>query len=298
MRRKEVKPIIVYGRVLDENNKQLYAACKKAFGRTILARIMDMSACVETGKSRFWYGDREITGIDLCFLRSFGPGSCDQITKRISMMEHLEFSGIHVINPTYAYRKVKDKYSMSYTLAKAGLPIPKTYVTEMANWAYRVSQDFSQIVYKPIVGALGSGSMKFDDSDMAFNAFKTLERLGHPLYIQEYLDKPNRDIRVFVIGDKVLASIYRIAPPGKWKTNVAQGSQVKAFKLSAELAEISLKSVKAIGLLYAGIDIIETSNGPVVLEVNGSPSWQGLQQATGINVAEHLVKFAADLLKH
>jgi ribosomal protein S6--L-glutamate ligase len=293
-----VKSIIVYGRALDENNKQLYNACKKIIGKTILVRIMDMSSCIETEKSRFWYGDREITGVNVCFLRSFGPGSCEQVTKRISMMEHLEFSDTHVINPTYAYRKVKDKYSMSYTLAKAGLPIPKTYVTEIADWAYRVSQDFSQIVYKPIVGALGFGSMKFDNPEMAFNAFKTLERLGHPLYIQEYLDKPGRDIRVFIIGDEVLASIYRIAPPGKWKTNVAQGSQVKVFKLSTELKDISLKAAKAVGLLYAGVDIIETSDGPVILEVNGSPSWQGLQTATGINVAEHLVGFAADLVKH
>jgi ribosomal protein S6--L-glutamate ligase len=293
-----MKSIIVYGRALDENNKQLYAACKNIIGKAILARIMDMSAYIETEKSRFWYGDREITGVDLCFLRSFGPGSCEQVTKRISMMEHLEFSGTCVMNPTYAYRKVKDKYSMSYTLAKAGLPVPRTYVTEMANWAHRASQDFPQIVYKPIVGALGFGSMKFDDSDMAFNAFKTLERLGHPLYIQEYLDKPSRDIRVFVIGDSVLASIYRVASPGKWKTNVAQGSQVKAFKLSVELEEISLKAVKAVGLLYAGVDIIETSSGPVILEVNGSPSWQGLQQATGINVAEHLTRFAVDSVKN
>jgi ribosomal protein S6--L-glutamate ligase len=293
-----MKSIIVCGRALDENIKQLYAACKKIVGKAILVRIMDMSAYIEAEKSRFWHGDREITDIDLCFLRSFGPGSCEQITKRISMMEHLEFSGTHVINPTYAYRKVKDKYSMSYALANAGLPVPKTYITEMANWAYRASQDFSQIVYKPIVGGLGFGSMKFDDSDMAFNAFKTLERLGHPLYIQEYLDKPSRDIRVFVVRDEVLASIYRVAPPGRWKTNVAQGSQVKAFKLSHELREISLKAVKTVGLLYAGVDIIETSNGPVILEVNGSPSWQGLQEATGINVAEHLVRFAADIVKH
>jgi RimK family alpha-L-glutamate ligase len=112
------------------------------------------------------------------------------------------------------------------------------------------------------------------------------------------LDKPRRDIRVFVLGDKALASIYRISPPSKWKTNVAQGSHVKATKLSAELREVSLKAVKAIGLLYAGVDILETSSGPVILEVNGSPSWQGLQQATGINVAEHLVRFSADLMKH
>jgi ribosomal protein S6--L-glutamate ligase len=293
-----MKSIIIYGRALDENDKQLYAACKKIIDKAILARIMDMSACIETEKSRFWYGDQEITGVDLCFLRSFGPGSCEQITRRISMIEHLEIAGTHVVNPTYAYRKVKDKYSMSYTLAKSGLPIPKTYVTEMASWAYRASQGFSHIVYKPIVGALGFGSMKFDDPDMAFNAFKTLERLGHPLYIQEYLDKPSRDIRVFVLGDEVLASIYRIASKDNWKTNVAQGSQVEALKLSDELREISLKAVKAVGLLYAGVDIIETINGPVILEVNASPSWQGLQHATGINVADCLVRFTVDFVKH
>jgi len=293
-----MKSIIVYGRSLDENNKQLYAACKKIIGSATLARIMDMSSCVETEKSRFWCGDKEVTSVDLCFLRSFGPGSCEQVTKRISMMEHLESSGTHVINPTYAYRKVRDKYSMSYTLAKAGLPIPKTYVTEMADWAYRVSQDFSQIVYKPIVGGLGFGSIKFDDANMAFNAFKTLERWGHPLFIQEYLDKPSRDIRAFIIGDEVLASIYRVAPLGKWKTNVAQGGKAEVVKLSAELREISLKAIKAVDILYAGVDIIETSNGPVILEVNGAPSWQGLQQATGINVAEHLVRFAVDIVKH
>lgn len=293
-----MKSIIVYARALDENNKQLHAACKKIIGTSILARVMDISAYLETGKSRFWHGDKEITSVDLCFLRSLGAGSYEQMTKRISMMEHLEISGTYVINPTYAYKKIKDKYSMIYTLANAGLPIPRTYVTEMANWAYRASKDFPQIVFKPIVGGLGFGSMKFDDSDMAFNAFTKLERLGHPLYVQEYIEKPSHDIRVFVLGDEILASIYRIAPQSKWKTNVAQGSQTKTVKLSAELKELSLKAVKATGLLYAGVDIIETQNGPVVLEVNCSPSWQGLQQSAGINVAEHLAKFAFDSIKH
>lgn len=293
-----MKSMIIYGRSLDENNKQLYTACKEAFGKVILARIMDISACVEKGKSRFWYGDKEITDIDLCFLRSFGSGSCEQVTRRISMMEHMESSGIHVINSADACRKIRDKYSMICMLAKSGLPVPRTYVTEMANWAYRVSQEFEQIVYKPIIGALGFGSMKFDDPDMAFNAFRTLETLGHPLYIQEYLHKPDRDIRVFVIGDKVLASIYRNATAGKWKTNVAQGGKAKVFKVSKELEEISLRAAKVADLLYAGVDIIETNNGPIILEVNGAPSWQAVKEVTGINVAQRLARFAADIIKN
>ena len=292
-----MQAIIVYGRALDSNDKQLYAACKKFVGETILARIMDMSSYIGPDGSRFWHGDRELTSINLCFLRSFGPGSCDQVTKRISMMEHLEFSGTLVVNPTHAYRKVRDKYSTICTLAGAGLPIPRTYVTEMSHWAYRASRGFKQIVYKPIAGSLGFGSMRFSNPDLAFNAYKTLERWGHPLYIQEYLEKPGRDIRAFVIGETILASVYRIAPPGEWKTNVAQGGQTQTIQLPEELQELALRATKSLDLLYAGVDILETERGPVLLEVNGSPSWQGLQRATGVKVAERLVQFVVNLAR-
>jgi ribosomal protein S6--L-glutamate ligase len=293
-----MKIMIVYGRGLDDNNKQLYAACKKFVGKLVLARIMDMSAYVGPERSRFWHGDKELGHIDLCFLRSFGLGSCEQITKRVSMMEHLELSGTFMVNSTFAYGKAKDKYSMTYTLARAGLPVPRTYVTEMAHWAYRASGGFKQAIYKPIVGSLGFGSMKFESIDLAFNAYETLERLGQPLYVQEYLEKPGRDIRAFVLGDKVLASVYRVAQLGEWKTNVAQGAQTKPIQLSIEFQELAVKAAKALNLLYAGVDIFETEQGAVIAEVNVSPSWQGVQRATGVNIAESLVRFAIDCIKH
>jgi len=292
-----MKALVVYGRALDSNVKQLYNACKEIAGKTTLARIMDMSAHVGCDGSRFWHGDREITGVNLCLLRSFGPGSYEQVTKRVSMIEHLESSETLVVNPTRAYQKTKDKYSMIFTLAATGLPIPQTYVTEMAHWAYRASRNFREIVYKPIVGSLGFGSMKFSDRDMAFNAYKRLESLGQPMYLQEYLEKPSRDVRAFVVGEKVLASIYRIARAGEWKTNVAQGGKNKSMKLSGELRELALGAVEALELIYAGVDILETERGPVLLEVNASPSWQGLQKATGVDVARQIVRYIVNLAK-
>ncbi|MFQ6064757.1 MAG: RimK family alpha-L-glutamate ligase [Candidatus Bathyarchaeia archaeon] len=292
-----MKAIVVYGRALDNNVKQLYHACKEIVGETILARIMDMSAYVGSDRSRFWHGNREITGINLCLLRSFGPGSYEQVTKRVSMMEHLESSGTLVVNPTCACQHVKDKYSMISTLAGAGLPVPKTYVTEMAHWAYRASRTFREIVYKPLVGSLGLGSMKFSDVDMAFNAYKRLERLGQPIYLQEYLEKPGRDIRAFVVGEEVLASIYRIARVGEWKTNVVQSGKAKSVKLSEELKGLALRAVESLELIYAGVDILETERGPVFLEINASPSWQGLQKVTGVDVAEQIVRYAIKLVK-
>ena len=292
-----MKTLVVYGRALDSNVKQLYNACKEIAGKTTLARIMDISAYIGRNGSRFWWGDREITGVNLCLLRSFGPGSYEQVTKRVSMIEHLESSGTLVVNPTRAYQKTKDKYSMIFTLAGRGLSIPETYVTEMAHWAYRASRNFREIVYKPIVGSLGFGSMKFSDGDMAFNAYKRLESLGQPMYLQEYLEKPSRDVRAFVVGEKVLASIYRIARAGEWKTNVAQGGRTKSIKLSGELRELALKAVEALELIYAGVDILETEQGPVLLEVNASPSWQGLQKATGVDVARQVVQYIVNLAK-
>jgi len=289
--------MIVYGRALDDNNKQLNDACRKLIGKTIMARIMDMSAYVGPDGNRFWLGDKELGRVDLCFLRSWGPGSFEQVTKRVSMMEHLELSGTFVVNPVQAYRRARDKYSTMCALAKAGLPIPSTYVSEMAHWAYRVSKGFKQAVYKPLVGSLGFGSMKFDNVDLAFNAFTALERLGQPLYVQEYLEKPGRDVRVFVLGGRVLASICRVAQPREWKTNVALGARVEPIKLSSRLERLAVRAVESLGLVYAGVDILEDDDRVVVLEVNGSPSWQGLQGATGVNVAEELVKYVVDCMK-
>jgi len=292
-----MKTLVVYGRALDSNIKQLYKACKDVSGEAILARIMDISAYVDSDGSRFWHGDREITGVNVCFLRSFGPGSYEQVMKRVGMMEHLESSGALVANPPRAYQKARNNYSMISTLARAGLPVPRTYVTEMAHWAYRASRSFRETVYKPIVGSLGFGSMKFSDVDMAFNAYKRLESLGQPIYLQEYLEKPDRDIRVFVVGEEVLASIYRIARAGEWRTNVAQGGKAKSTKLFGELRELALGAVAALELIYAGVDILETEQGPVLLEVNASPSWQELQKATGVDVARQIVRYIVSLAK-
>jgi ribosomal protein S6--L-glutamate ligase len=292
-----MESLIVYGDTFDANSKQLYAACKKRFDKAKLARIADISAYVGSHENLFWLGDKQLPHIDVCFVRSFGRGSYEQITKRMSMMEHLELSGIFSVNPTEAYRKAKDKYSMTCFLANAGLPVPRTYITEMANWAHKKSKEFEGTVYKPIVGSMGFGSMKFDDVDLAFNAYKTLERIGQPMYLQEYLKKPGRDIRTMVMGEMVLASIYREATLGQWKTNVAQGAAVQSISLSPELQEMAIKAAKTFGLLYAGVDILESNQGAFVLEVNSSPSWQGLQRASGIRIADKLVEFVAEHLK-
>ena len=207
------------------------------------------------------------------------------------MMEHMEVAGIKEINSTYPFRRSRDKYATQYTLQAAGIPIPKTFTTESLARAYEKTQEMIPIIYKPILSSMGRGSMKFDDVDLAYNAYKMLDRLYHPLIIQGYIPNPGRDIRIFVIGDECVGAVYKYIPKGQWKSNVAQGGKMVEEEMPSEIIELGFKAARTMGLDYCGVDIMESSDGPVVLEVNAAPGWQGLNEATGKDVAELIVRY-------
>jgi ribosomal protein S6--L-glutamate ligase len=261
----------------------------------ILARIADLSAYVGHDGSHFWHGYRQLKPVDICFVRSLGSGTHVQIIRRLSLLEHMEKTGTLVVNPVNAICTARDKYATMTTLAKAGLPIPATYVTEMAHWAYRKTKQLKQTVYKPITGSLGFGSMKFDSIDLAFNVYAQLERIGQPLLIQEYIgeqgeNEPISDIRAFVVGDRVVAAMERTAKKGQWKTNIAQGAKPEKIKLTDKLEELALKATKILGLSYSGIDILQTKHETTILEANTTPNWQTLQKTTKTNIPKQITQ--------
>ncbi len=251
----------------------------------------DMSSMISDEGSRFWLGREEVSDVDLCFLRSFGPGSTEQSTRRISLLEHMEVAGIKVINSTYPFRRSRDKYATQYQLQSAGIPIPVTFTTESLARSYEKTGEMGEVIYKPILGSMGKGSMKFTDPDMAYNAYRTLDRLHHPLILQKYVKNPGRDIRVFIIGDKVMGSVYKYIPEGSWKSNVAQGGKMVEEEMSDEIIQMAIDATRVMGLDYAGVDILESELGPIVLEVNASPGWQGLKSAVGLDIAEYIVNY-------
>jgi len=286
-----LKVLVLHGESTSSNVREL-AETAESLGHTVVTgSILNLSSHVDSERSRFWLGANEVTDVDVCFLRSFGPGTVEQATRRISLMEHMEFAGIRVVNPTYPFRRARDKYSTQYTLAKAGLPIARTFTTESIYRAYDMAKELGDSVYKPILGSRGYGSMRFKDPDLAFDAYKMLDRIGQPIIVQEYIPNPGRDIRVFVVGEEAIASAFKYGPEGSWKTNVAQGGKMIAEGVSKEIEELGVKAVKAMGLVYAGVDIIESSKGPVILEVNGAPGWEAIKSASGVNVAKKIVEY-------
>jgi RimK family alpha-L-glutamate ligase len=286
-----MKVLLLYGKKPSTNGLELLGAAKRLGHDAIQGSIMDISSQVSSSGSKFWLNGEDITKTDVCFLRSFGPGSCEQLTRRISMVEHLELSGVRVVNPGYPFRRARDKYATQYILHQAGLPVATTYTTENMERAFRCSQEMRECVYKPILGSMGKGSLKFDDPDLAYNAWKMLSRLGQPLIVQEYLHNPGRDVRIFVVGEEAIGTVYKYGVPGQWKTNVAQGGRMVEEQVSDEIVELGLKANNAMGLDYSGVDIIESNKGPVILEVNGAPGWQALKAATGIDVADRIIRY-------
>jgi len=230
-----------------------------------------------------------LNDLNAIILRTYGFGTTDQLTYRISLFEHLENAGIPVINSTHAFRKAKDKYAALFTLSKAGIPVPKTRVTENLDAAIEFLDHVKSVIIKPLLGSRGYGIIKTDNKDLAYRALKFIFSLGQVLYLQEYIEKPDRDIRAFVIGDEVIGAMYRYST--NWKTNVSQGAKPVGCKLSEELEEIAIKSAHAIGLDYTGIDIIEGKDGPYVIETNAAPSWHGLEEAIGENVSRKIIRY-------
>ena len=147
-----MKVMILHGESASGNIRELADSAKTQGHEVFIGSILNMSSYVDSSRSRFWVGSTEVTDTDVCFLRSFGPGSCEQLTRRISMIEHLEVAGIKVVNPCYPFRRARDKYATQYTLAAAGLPIARTFTTENITRGYDMAKELGDSVYKPILG--------------------------------------------------------------------------------------------------------------------------------------------------
>jgi ribosomal protein S6--L-glutamate ligase len=152
-----------------------------------------------------------------------------------------------------------------------------------------------EVIVKPIFGSMGHGMVRVSDPEVAFRIVRPLEQMRAVFYVQQAVDHGGRDIRVFIVGGRVLGAIERRAAAGEWRTNVSNGGSARPFELPHAWENFALRAAEAVGAAYAGVDLLPARDGRVVvLEVNGIPGWEGLQRATGLDVAgaviDHLVE--------
>jgi RimK family alpha-L-glutamate ligase len=211
-------------------------------------------------------------------------GSLEQIIYRVDTLHRLEEDGVRVMNSARAIERTVDKAWTSAILARGGVPTPETVICERAEEAFEAFRRMGDVVVKPLFGSMGLGMSRVSDEDMAWRVFRVVETTRGVYYLQQFIQHGGRDIRAFVVGGRVLGAMERTA--SGWRTNFSRGGKATAFSLPPEWAELALRAAALVGAEYAGVDLLPATDGSVyVLEVNGIPGWEGLQQTTKIDVA-------------
>ncbi len=240
----------------------------------------------------------ECSGIDLLHLDALvvrdlnRVGSVD-VSFRFECLQALVERGIPVINPPQAIARAANKFATSRALQEVLLPSPRTAVTTSLIEAQKILQYLGKAVSKPLFGYKGKDIVLLEsgnESDLVLLR-RIIEDQGL-VYLQEFiaLEYP-RDIRAFVVDDTVIGAIFRLAPTGPWISNLARGGKAIPCPITPELEGLAVKASQAVGAIYCGVDLLETTEGLKVIEVNGTPSGKGIYEALGLNVTNAIADY-------
>jgi [lysine-biosynthesis-protein LysW]--L-2-aminoadipate ligase len=200
--------------------------------------------------------------------------------------------GIPTLNSAEAVRLCDDKAENSLALEAAGIPTPRTLMAFDVESAIRACESVGYpAVLKPVTGSWGRLLARVNGPEQARSILEQKKSLGsfhHAVfYVQEYIPKPDRDIRAYVVGDRVLAASYRTAK--HWVTNAARGATSVPCPITPEIEDLTLRACAAVGARLAGVDLIETDVGLQVIEVNTGGEFKGLKSTTDVDIAGAIV---------
>lgn len=220
---------------------------------------------------------------------------CVSYFRSIHITALLESKGIKMVNGLHEAFMAGNKMNSTLELIKAGVPVPKTYMAFTQETAIKALEELGYpAVLKPTIGSWGRLIAILKDSESAESIIEDREYM-FPIYQQYYLQekvkRPPRDIRAFVIGDKVVAAIYRIAREGAWKTNTATGGRAENCPVTPDLEDICLKAAASIGEGLFGVDLMESPDGLVVHEVNNTIEFRNSVPVTGIDIPGLMLEY-------
>jgi len=217
--------------------------------------------------------------------------------KNVHSTAALEGLGAHIINPLRAAILCGNKMYAHMELEKAGVLTPKAVAAFSEESALAALDEFGYpAVIKPTVGSWGRLIALLRDKEAARAVIEDREHM-FPIYqiyyFEEFVERPPRDIRAIVVGDRVVAAIYRYSGEGEWKTNMALGGHAEACPVTKELEDICLKATRALGGQVVGVDLMESkSQGLMVHEVNNTTEFKNTVRVTGVDIPGLMVDYA------
>lgn len=209
-----------------------------------------------------------------------------------ALTRHFESIGVYALNTSEAITSSRDKLYSLQLLQKSGLDIP---TTGFANSPIDTNDLIDMVGGAPLIvklleGTQGRGVVLAETEKAAESVINAIKSLRANLLVQEFIkEAQGKDLRCFVINGKVVASMERTAAPGEFRANIHRGGTASIVKVTTEERKLAVKAAKTMGLKVAGVDIIRSSKGPLLLEINSSPGLEGIESATGIDVAGSMI---------
>jgi ribosomal protein S6--L-glutamate ligase len=282
-------------------NPKLYSTARivdAAQARGHQIDIIDPIQCVlliSRFQHRLFARGHELDGHDVVIPR-IGASVTDY---GLAVLTHFERLGIVSVNSTIAIARSRDKLRALQYLSAHDVGIPRTAMAREPD-AIRAAVDAvggTPVIIKLLKGTQGVGVMKADSPEGVESTIDTLWGLGQNIILQEFVaESRGRDLRAIVVGGEIVAAMRRTAKKGEFRSNLHRGARGKRVELLPEYARAALDAARIMGLGVAGVDMLESSEGPRVIEVNSSPGLRGAERATGVDIAQRIVMFAERLV--
>jgi ribosomal protein S6--L-glutamate ligase len=211
-----------------------------------------------------------------------------------AVVRQFEMMGVFCLNESVAISRSRDKLRSLQLLARRGIGLP---VTGFAH-SPQDTEDLldlvggAPVVVKLLEGTQGKGVVLAETRKAAESVIEAFRGLDANFLVQEFVKEAGgSDIRCFVVGDKVVAAMKRQAKEGEFRSNLHRGGSAEVIKISPEERSTAARAAKIMGLNVAGVDILRSNHGPVVMEVNSSPGLEGIEEATGKDVADLIIQY-------
>lgn len=217
-----------------------------------------------------------------------------------AVVNQFEVMGVPVVNTARAIQRARDKLLSLQLLTRAGVDLPRTAVIRSTADLDEAIDQVGGIpcVLKLLKGTQGIGVMLAESREGLESILQAFWSLDHIVLVQEFVaESKGKDVRAFVVGDRVVGAMRREAKIGEFRSNIHRGGTGRSVKLSKDTEEHVLAATRTLGLQVAGVDYLESKDGPKVIEVNASPGFQGLEQATGKDIAGEIVRYAVQLAR-
>ena len=211
-----------------------------------------------------------------------------------AVVRQFEMMDVYTVNESVAISRSRDKLRSLQLLARKGIGLP---VTGFAH-ATQYTQDLIELaggaplVIKLLEGTQGVGVVLAETNNAAESVIEAFRGLKQNILVQEFIKEADgKDIRCFVIGKKVVAAMMRTGKEGDFRSNIHRGGRAEKVKITPEERSTAVRAAKIMGLNVAGVDILRSNHGPVVMEVNSSPGLEGIEKASDIDVAGQVIEF-------